>query len=185
MATSSLHKSHHKRHHSWPPFHVHHFHHQKKDIDEDPFSHFLSEAKDGERYIVDYMTADVETFSPSPRPKSLSPHRLRKSAGRSHGSPTINAILKLKKWIERMEARYRHRKPSPSPQEFDFTEFPTPPMPISPPLRGRKTMPRVSKSVGNRMVRSHSGRPRVWMEPSRGIWPVMEEQEDVGLGISL
>ena len=184
MATNLLHRSHHKRHHSWPPFRLHHFH-QKKDIDDDPFAFFLSSANDGEQYVVDYMNAGTETFSPSPRPRSLSPARFRKSSHKSHGSPTISAVLKLKKWIEKMEARYRHRRSSLSPEDMLSTEFPSPPMPLSPQLRGRRTARRVSKSVGDRMVRSHSGRPRVWIEPSRGIWPVMEEQEDIGLGISL
>ena len=184
MATTLLHRAHHKRHHSWPPFRLHHSH-QKKEIDEDPFAFFLSTANDGEQYVVDYMNADIATFSPSPRPRSLSPAKLRKHSRKSLGSPTVNAILKLKKWIEKMETRYRHRRPSPSTEESLYTEFPTPPMPISPTLRGRRTARRVSQSVGNRTVRSHSERPRVWIEPSYGIWPVMEEQEDVGLGISL
>lgn len=178
-----LHRPYHKRNHSWPPFRLHNIH-PKQNIDEDPFSFFISGSEDVEEYVVDYMNADIEDVPP--RSRSLSPFRRHKKSPKSPNTPTTTAIRRLKKWIENMETKYLHHRRSPSPAEsFSSPESEpiTPPVPISPPLRGRKVIRRASRSVGNRAVRSHSGKPRVWREPSQDIYPVLEEHEDIGLGI--
>lgn len=202
--------AHHKRNHSWPPFRLHLPHHhapssKRSSIDEDPFAFFLSTSASIEDYVLDCMNADIGPASP--RRRSLSPnhHRPRKSSDSSPRPHATAAILKLKKWVEKMETRYlRHgRQTSPcasassaatapdvEPPEIvlDISELPQP-LALSPPLRGRRPVRRSKRSIGDRVVRSHSGRPRAWREPSRDIWPVSEDEEDLeammGLGISL
>ena len=182
-----LHKSYHSRHHSWPPFRLQHFH-QKENIDEDPFSFFISTSDDVEEYVVDYMNADIEDVPP--RSRSLSPFHRNKST-KSRNNPTTAAISRLKKWIEKMETRYfNHRRSPPTdvykaPYKAPEPLPASPPEPTSPTFRGRKTVQRNSRSVGNRAVRSHSGKPRIWREPSEDIYPVLEVQEDAGLGIKV
>ena len=176
--------SHHKRHHSWPPFRLRAVHH-RKNIEEDPFSFFLSAADDddAEEYVVDYMNADIRDDS---RSRSLSSLHFPISEAKPHSPATTSAILKLKKWVERMESRLLHHSPGSSPRQDTILQSETLSVPTSPPHRGRRTLRRSSMSIGNRAVRSHSGRPRIWQEPGEDIWPVLEEQEDAaGLGISL
>ena len=174
----------HKRHHSWPPFKVHVFHHTPKDINENPFEFFLSASDDPDE-LLDDITAGIDIV---PRSRSLSPLRLP-----SHGEvrPITQAastsLAKLKKWIERMERRYFHHAQLLPPAP----EIPTSPMlsppphsPSSPQPRGRRNNRGSPKGSRDRAIRSHSGKPRVWKEPGQDIWPVVEEQEEIGLGIS-
>lgn len=56
---------------------------------------------------------------------------------------------------------------------------------VSPPLRGRRPTRSNRRRYGDKAVRGHSQRARVWKAPDEDIWPVPEEQEDVGLGIKL
>ncbi|MCJ1323637.1 hypothetical protein MMC10_000298 [Thelotrema lepadinum] len=198
--------SYHKRHHSWPPFKLHVPH--KKRIDEDPFSFFLSSDGDNAGSMVDHMDADIDN---SNRSRSHSPRMFRNKA-KLLASPTGRSILKLRKWVERMEVRYFHlKRPEPeapsvvpeitvseadipkpnlkrpaSPTELEEIERAIP-IPLSPPLRGRRSRRSSRRPYGNRMVRSHSKRARVWREPSEDIWSVEEEEEDedIGLGISI
>ena len=190
---------HHVRRHSWPPFRLSNLHH-KKDIDDDPFSFFISPSNDLAGFDFDHMNADIE---PESRSRSLSPSMIR-NKGKILNSPTIS---RLKKWVQKMEARYLHtrysapskvptllitppdspiigmkRPASPEPLERTVDI----PIQVSPPLRGRRTSRSARRPYGNRMVRSHSKRARVWREPGEDIWPVMEEDgEDIGLGISV
>ena len=182
---------HHQRSHSWPPFHLHATP-QKKSIDDDPFAFFIS-ASDGPVIFPDDSTA--AGIEPSPRARSLSPF-----LSRTHHEPNLAAltaasrIAKLKKWIIKMERRYlNYKPPSPSgvPQNSPASPLqrsPAPPLPrspASPQIRGRGNTRGSPRSLASRGTRSHSARPRVWREPSGDIWTVLEEQEDVGLGISM
>ena len=212
-------RPHHHRRHSWPPFKLHlpHLPHhaaKKLPIDDDPQSYFLSPTPSpggpdaDETYIFDYMSASIET---SPRARSLSPHRRSASASPSYfrpprHSPTTAAVVKLRKWMQHMEARYlyrRVRQEGRSPASGQKRKASSPPIdgdrmegieeegsvsPVSPP-RGRKTLRRSRDRAGGR-VRSHSGRPRVWQLPSEDIWPVLEEEQEEdedahGLGITV
>lgn len=191
---------HHSRRHSWPPLRLSNFHH-KKDINDDPFSFFISPSDDSATFIFDHMNADIE---PETRSRSLSPSMIH-NKGKILKSPTMT---KLRKWVEKMEARYLHTRRSstskvPSllitPPESPMTGIKRPASPeplepviemdyapVSPPLRGRRSHRTARRPYGNRMVRSHSKRARVWREPGEDIWPVMEDDaEDIGLGISI
>ncbi|KAI4155921.1 MAG: hypothetical protein LQ340_000647 [Diploschistes diacapsis] len=195
--------NHHRRNHSWPPFKLHVPH--RKHIDEDPFSFFISDTGSA-RSMIDHMNADIDTDL---RSRSHSP-RMAHNKARLLASPTGKSILKLKKWVEKMEVRYfRSRSPdAPSPAAVPYivgpdADTPRPnlkrpaspeeleeiarsvPISISPPLRGRRARRTSRRPYGNRMVRSHSKRARAWREPDEEIWPVLEEDEEVGLGISV
>ena len=199
--------NHHRRHHSWPPFRLHIPH--RKHIDEDPFSFFLSLDGDSAGSMIDHMDADIDVSS---RSRSHSPNMFHNKA-KLLASPTGKSIVRLKKWVEKMEVRYFHLKrpqleeqstvpeiivsdtevPKPclkrpaSPSELEEIERAIP-IPISPPLRGRRSRRSSRRPYGGQMVRTHSKRARVWREPSEEIWSVMEEDEEddeIGLGISI
>ena len=197
---------HHQRRHSWPPLkllhNLPHFPHspRKPPIDEEPLSYFLSPmpspSLDSGTYIYDYMNASIGDATPS-RARSLSPQRSENPPyfQPSPSSPTTVAIARLRTWMHNMEEKYFYRRPrdSPSkgrkrraaslPPDTEMTDGPTG-GPVSPP-RGRKTLRRSQGSV--RLIRGHSGRPRVWQLPDEGLWPVLEdehEDEPMGLGIS-
>ena len=172
-----------KRRHSWPAFKVHVFHHPPKDINENPFEFFLSASDDPDE-VLDDITAGIENV---PRPRSLSPLLLpTHDEERPFRSSASTSLAKLKKWISRMERRYLHH-----------THLLPPPTPVAPLLLAPPSSPGSPQSRGRRhsrgnlnggrddTIRSHSGKPRVWREPSQDIWPVLEEHEDVGLGISV
>ena len=176
----------HTRHHSWPPFKLHSFTHHTpaRTIDEDPFAFFLSASNDLDGFPDEHITADIE---PTPRSRSLSPFPCRRT--QDEESPEISStttIAKLKRWIEKMERRYFHRRPTLLPEpEFKISPVRTPPKsPSSPQARGRLDARTRPNSRATRAMRSHSGRPRVWREPNEDIWTVMEEQEDIGRGIT-
>ena len=192
------------RRYSWPPLKLIKPR-REKDIDEDPFSHFLTPINyDHARAWDDYMEADIERES---RPKSLSPCTMQNRDKVLQGP----AIRKLKSWIQRMEARYVYRR-TPDTMIEEEASLPTPPnspvqlqssinkrvafvemetgpnfdmcnITISPPLRGRRPARSTRRRYGDKVVRSHSKRARVWKEPDEDIWSVPEEQEDIGLGI--
>jgi hypothetical protein len=192
--------NHHKRNNSWPPFRLDTLH-QNQDINEDPFAFFISPSPDSEaaELLFDHMNADIDS---EPRSRSLSPSMVHNQGKLIH-SP---AISKLKKWVEKMEIQYFHAKRSlrsrhgslltppetpkstlgvkrpPSPEQIEPI-IEAVPLPVSPSHRGRRSNRSARRPYGNRMVRSHSKRARVWKEPGDDIWPVMEEQEDIGLGI--
>jgi hypothetical protein len=172
------------------------------------------EDEDNETYISDWMNANIEDsasrkWSSRRRTRSVSPNRQQSGSEVTNNyayaagqlqrpvSPGT-AIAMLRKWIERMEKMYIHKK-SPSPVVL-AAETPVPRFPISPPatpgrvasptvpevvmsgtgsqpLRGRKRVRRTSKSVGNRAIRSQSGHIRVWREPAEDMYPLSEEEE--------
>ena len=211
------HSKHHHRNHSWPPFRLHISH--RKDIDEDPFSFFISSDNDSAGSMNDHLNADIDGMS---RSRSHSP-RLGRNRAKLLSSPTGKSILKLRKWVEKMEVRYFHARasgPSRLPKLPDVSEAsqldnmegipsvrvsdadtPRPslkrpaspdeseemvqyiPILDSPPMRGRRSRKSARRAYGDRMVRSHSKRARAWKEPGEGIWPVVEEDEQDGLGV--
>jgi hypothetical protein len=195
-----------QRSHSWPPFklqlHSPFAHHSNKNIDEDPFSFFIS-TNDGdeEQFVADYMSGGIEV----PRARSLSPLRKRRRQGQTgFASEDAKAIRMLKKWMRRMEPKYfdrkrkleeedeRHMSPEMLPRAFPLSPPSSPhtPQPQSPNHRGRahlrKPVRDLEQNGETRQVRSHSGRPRLWRAPESDIWTVDEEREDdSGLGIVL
>ena len=188
----------HRRHHSWPPLHVHVFK-QHKEIDENPFAFFVSPPEDSEREIADDLSAGIEDGR---RPRSLSPLHIKERPVSSLRPIPLSPRAVLMRWIEKMEKRYVHKRrasdeelPSPSPPIP--AQSPTAPTaPLSPQPRGRATRQHSPNSSSPRQMRSHSGRPRIWRSPPSGIWTLAEEKEqedkeqekkeqkDCGLGIS-
>lgn len=156
------------------------------EIDQNPFAFFLSETDNLDDDAED-LTAGVGEES---RARSLSPLHL----GTTATSPILESakapVAKLKRWIERMERRYIHRGHASSHEEPIASPaipipIPSPGSPKSPISRGRRDGRLSPSHITKREVRSHSGRPRVWREPGWDIWPVAEEQEEYGLGISI
>ena len=88
-----------------------------------------------------------------------------------------------------MELRCFHR----SPRAIERPELsPDPPKPPAIPLisasslgRGRKDIRTGSSNRVRPDARSKPRRPRVWREPSEGLWSVAEEKEEIGLGITV
>ena len=164
--------------HSWPPpceprsFPV------EGTIDDDPFAYFISPTEDRGVFFEADLAAGIQDNRWKSR--SLSPvypcrsRKLRKAWSHLADSPTST----FKKWIDRMEKQYFHRGPTghaiplPGPSEL------RPPLPASPPLRGRSTYRTGAAPRATHIVRSPARRPRSWREPSIDIWPVLEEQED-------
>ena len=169
------------RRHSWPPFPVRVFRHTH-DINENPFEFFISTP--GNLDVEDNLTAGIKETSRSP---SLSPLYFRiKSHTSPSTEPATSPVMKLRRWVERVERRYRHRQTTVEP----VSSSTVPALTLSPPNltdpRGRPNDRQVQVHSNRRSVRSHSARPRVWITPGDDLWPVLEEeQEDVGLGISI
>ena len=173
----------HRRRHSWPPLRTHVFKHAH-DIDQNPFAFFLSTTAGFDDDVED-LTAGI---GKAPRTRSLSPLHFGATATTPILKISKSPIAKLKRWIERMEKRYIHRGQTFSPEQHVASPaipIPSPGSPRSPIFRGRRDDRLNPSFVEKRDVRSHSGRPRIWREPDWDIWPVAEEQEECGLGISI
>ncbi len=174
-----------RKRHSWPPLRKPRAFYFDETIDQDPFAYFISPADERDVFVNSHLTADIDEKK---RPRSLSPFRRNSFTTLSAATAAASPTAKLKRWIERMELRCFQRSPNsiqqlmPSP---DTPKLPEIAWTVSPPLRGRRNV-RISSS--NRVTpstRSRPRRPRVWREPSKDIWPVAEEREDIGLGILL
>ena len=174
-----------RKRHSWPPLRKPRAFYLDEAIDQDPFAYFISPADERDVFVNNHLAADIDKKK---RPRSLSPFRRNSFTLLSVAAAASSPTAKLKKWIERMELRYFRRSPNsidqlmPSPDQL---EVPKIEQRVSPPLRGRRDA-RISSS--NRVTpstRSRPRRPRVWREPSKDIWPVAEEGEEIGLGIIL
>lgn len=173
-----------KKRHSWPPLRVSRKSYFNESIDSDPFSYFISPASDRDFFINSDLSAGIDA---NKRSKSLSPPPLTpRTILSAVTSPASSPTAKLKRWIERMELRCFRRspraseRPMPSP---DPPELPEIVAPRSPPIRGRREMRSGSSLRVNQHQRSKPRRPRVWREPSEGIWSLAEEEEEIGLGI--
>ena len=169
------------RRHSWPPFPVHIFRHSH-DIDENPFEFFISAPENID--IEDDLRAGIDE---APHAPSLSPFHFRiKSPSSPVLEHTKSPIVKLKRWIERMERRYRHRPVMVEPASSPTVPEPASNQPDVTSVRGRQNSRLSPPDGARRSIRSHSARPRVWIRPGEDIWPVLEEEQDeVGLGISM
>lgn len=174
-----------RKRHSWPPLRKPRAFYFDEAVDQDPFAYFISPADERDVFVNSHLAADIDNKK---RPRSLSPLHRNSFSILSAATAATSPTAKLKRWIERMELRCFRRSPStigqlmPSP---DPPELPEIARTVSPPLRGRRDV-RISSS--NRVTpntRSRPRRPRVWREPSKDIWPVAEEGEEVGLGILL
>ncbi|CAF9927024.1 MAG: hypothetical protein GOMPHAMPRED_004295 [Gomphillus americanus] len=186
------------RRYSWPPFKLS-FTTKKKDIDEDPFSYFMEP-------LVDESPLNSANVGSNIRSRSLSP-RTASNKDKVLKSPVIS---RLRQWVQNMEVRYLHVNRGPLSDEI--TQLPTPPrtpspspsskrpaspeeepemmldvidITSSPSQRGRRRTRTARRQYGDRTVRSHSKKARVWREPDSDLWSVLEEPDDVGLGIQI
>lgn len=174
-----------RKRHSWPPLRKPRTFYFDEAVDQDPFAYFISPADERDVFVNSHLAADIDKKK---RPRSLSPFRRNSFTILSAATVASSPTAKLKRWIERMELRCFRRSPSsierlmPSPDPPDLPEIAHS---ISPPLRGRRDVRINSSNRATLNTRSRPRRPRVWREPSKDIWPVAEEGEEVGLGIFL
>ena len=173
-----------RRSHSWPPLHIHVFK-QHKEIDENPFSFFISPPEDSGGGIADDLSAGIEDGR---RKRSLSPLNIKERPISSIRSRPLSPRAVLTRWIEKMETRYVHKRrasdeapPKPSALIPLRASPPVPTLspkaPLSPQMRGRAVKQEGSGGSPKRQIRSHSGRPRIWRSPPSGIWTLAEEKE--------
>ena len=184
------------RRHSWPPFKPLQTTFGGGDrIDDNPFAYFISPVEDQDAFVESHMTAGI---TKRPRTRSLSPFRAQRHGFSPSASPAWRPLVILRRIIRRLEGRrYSSRRElSPSQpqtqavtsQDLDQQPRPSPASPLSPQvspgIRGRREIPSSPGSGRIKQVRSRSGRPRIWREPGGDLWPLLEEGEDVGLGIT-
>lgn len=173
-----------KKRHSWPPLRISRESYLKESIDLDPFAYFISPASDRGIFLKGDFSAGID---PRKRSKSLSPYpRNSRTILSTATSTSLSPTEKLKRWIERMELRCFRWSPRASERPMPSPDPPEPPetvIPKSPPARGRRDVRSGSSLRVNQDQRTRPRRPRVWREPSEGIWSVAEEGEEIGLGI--
>ena len=171
-----------RKRHSWPPLRKPRAFYIKEKIDDDPFCYFISPVEDRTIFTESYLTAGIASRQ---RPRSLSPVPARRIS-QTKFSATKSPTLRLKKWIERMEKYYFNRSsPSLQPQA-PIIEVREPKQADtgSPTVRGRPDVRSSSHSRISQTLGTPPRKPRVWRKPSEDIWTVVEEGEEVGLGIS-
>lgn len=178
--------THHSRH-SWPPYETPAKHARARNdrksedlsIDENPFSFFISPAADDDddhEADEDYFSAGIDSEPTRPR----SPFRRSRTSEISVTDAAKSPAAVLRRWIKHMEARHpylHHGRQDEGP----------PPMPVVPFIvpsddrteRGREADRSAETMRGRKQVRSYSGRPRSWREPSADLWPVSEGCEGV------
>lgn len=169
-----------RKRNSWPPLRKPRSFYVTAKIDEDPFAYFISPADDRNVFFEDGLAAGIHNHR---RTRSLSPsHDKPRNASFSYEEAANSPVAKLKRWIMRMEKFYLYRKPpckeSPPEQRVKVPET------RSPLLRGRSDNRTSSANRVTQNLRSPPRRLRAWREPSADLWPVPEEQEDFGLGIT-
>ncbi len=177
---------HHIKRHSWPPLRNSRPLYFEESIDADPFAYFISPAE--------WNDADAGIQSKR-RSRSLPPFQRRPLIPLSISATGKSPTARLRRWIERMEKQYFHRVRSELlPPQIILVEPSSPPIvptttpitiPRSPPVRGRRNVRSTSRQRVQPNSKTPPRRPRVWQEPSSAIWSVAEEDEDVGLGISV
>lgn len=170
-----------QKRHSWPPLRKPRALYFDEAVDQDPFAYFISPADERDVFVDINLTADIDKKK---RSRSLSPSRRNSPMVSSVAAAVTSPTAKLKRWIERMELRCFRRGPSSIEQLMPSPDPPElPEMTVSPPLRGRRNVRISSRNRVTPDTRSRPRRPRVWREPSKDIWPVSEEGEEIGLGI--
>lgn len=144
-------------------------------IDENPFAFFISPpAEDDALALSDGdFSAGIDT-TPAGRPRSPFHHnRPREFPLVTAGGKSPAAILR--RWIKHMETNHpyinRRNQAEEAPVK-PVTPFIAPASSKSD--RGREAERSAEVLRGRRQVRSHSGRPRSWREPSADLWPVKE-----------
>lgn len=169
-----------RKRHSWPPLRKPMSLDIKETIDEEPFAYFISPPEDRDIFFATDLAAGVGS---NRRSRSLSPFQNKSKGILSEDEADKSSVVKLKRWILRMERYYFHRK---SPCKDATTVQPLYiPATSSPPVRGRRNTRTTSSSRVTHNLRSPPRRPRAWREPSTDLWSVPEEQEDNGLGITV
>ncbi len=177
--------THHSRH-SWPPYETSakqartrkDAKSEERSIDENPFSYFISPPlEENEGLQEDYFSAGIDN-KPAQRP--LSPFRRKHVDESPVTDPPKSPSTILRRWIRYMEVHH----PSIYHSRQDEASRSKPVVPFIPPLdkpseRGREPDRSAEKVRGRKQVRSHSGRPRSWREPSADLWPVSEGCEGV------
>ena len=174
-----------KKRQSWPPIRKARVKSVYDSIDADPFAYFVSASEDS------HSDAGIKN---RPRSHSLPSLHGRARVPLSNSAHEKSPTARLKRWIERMEKLYAHRaKTDVLPLTIELIEPREPPelpqpKPIyvtrSPPIRGRGYARSTSHQRVPPNARTPPRRPRAWREPSSEIWPVAEENEEVGLGIT-
>jgi len=176
--------THHSRH-SWPPYETPAKHprpgndrkSEDLSIDENPFSFFISPPADDDRESdEDYFSAGIDSKPTPPASPFRRSHTNESSV--TDGAKSPAAVLR--RWIKCMEARHPHLSHRRQLEE-------PPPKPVVPFIvpsdnsaeRGREADRSAETIRGRKQVRSHSGRPRSWREPSADLWPVSEGCEGV------
>lgn len=170
-----------RKRHSWPALQAKKSHARTSpSIDQDPFAYFVSSALDEESVLQSHFRAGIPT-----RRRSHSLPSFRATSKRHGQTATDKArkrVTKLKKWIERMQVAYLHHSP-PGPVTVS-------PPPVSPTTldefldmgRGRDIRSTATSRVRAK-TRTPPRKPRAWKQPSDNIWPLVEEAEEIGLGI--
>ena len=174
-----------RKRHSWPPVRKPRAFYLDEAVDQDPFAYFISPADERDVFVNSHLAADIDRKK---RPHSLSPSRRESFTLVSAATAAASPTAKLKRWIERMELRCFRHSPSTVHQLMPSPDQPQPgeiAQTFSPPLRGRRDVRIGSSNRVTHSTRSRPRRPRVWREPSKDIWPVAEEGEEIGLGITL
>lgn len=176
-----------RKRHSWPPLRKPSAFYVDEKIDQDPFAYFISPSEEGDEFITNPPEDLSAGISDSTRrTRSASPDIRKARALRFASVVASSPTATLKKWIERMELRCFHRSPRKSPAATMQRPMPSPETPQILEMTPVNTSP----SRGRREYRQGSThrvgrkpRPRLWKAPSGDIWPVVEEREEVGLGI--
>jgi len=179
-----------KRRHSWPPVRLRK-HRTVQNIDDNPFPFFMSGTQEPKDFLFGHSKSTNPKKSTNDRLVSTRPRRPTHELQRRTSAQ--GAVSKLKIWIQRME-RYCRREPStPSPEELWIPDLLIDRIePRSPLLtdtevafEGEKLETPENSNIQNppKSIRSHSARPRSWLEPRADLWTVLEETETQGLGI--
>lgn len=171
-----------RKRHSWPAMQAKRPHSRTSaSINQDPFAYFVSSTEEQGSVLQTHLTAGIAGRRRSRSLPSIHPHR---RYSRAVTDKARNRVERLKKWIERMQIVYLHRS-APT-----IATHPLPP-PVAPKTlddflaaeHGRDIQPTATSRV-RATTRTPPRKSRAWRQPSDHIWPVAEETEEVGLGIT-
>ena len=167
----------HNRRHSWPPVRLSKKKPIQKNIDENPFAFFISPPDETPNYLFDHVDAGIEPVSLPPVRNSGVKSRKPLCRWRQRAQAQ-KAVTKLKYWMRRMERFYRT---DPLPQIAEVVPPPTLlaehiglPQTFCNPFEDHSEPP----PPRQRRLKSHSARPRSWIDPPADLWTVFEENED-------
>lgn len=175
----------HKRRHSWPPVRLtkktRPARQPEQNINDNPFPFFISPANEPQSFLFDHVDAGIEGHSLKSSRTALSKTRrpVRRWKQRAQAQ---KAVARLKVWMRRMEKLYRNEPP------IQIVEIAPPPvmlleqMGLPEQLRRstddeRSESPERPQRPVPRRMRSHSARPRSWIEPHADLFTVPEDDE--------